>query len=130
MSTQVTLTLPDEIYRRAKQMAQLTGRNVADVLAETIQASLSPLGIQDERIQPVPSLPDDIVLALSESQMGDKSARRMSRLLNKQQAGLITETEQSELRALMQVYDEGLLRKTQALAEAVRRGLLPSLEPS
>jgi hypothetical protein len=124
MSTQVTLTLPDEIYRRAKYMAQLTGRNVADVLAETIQASLSPLGTQDERIQPVLSLPDETVLVLSESQMDEKPARRMSHLLDRQQAGVITETEQSELRALMQVYDEGLLRKTQALAEAVRRGLL------
>lgn len=128
MSTQVTLTLPDEVYRRANHMAQLTGRNVADVLSETIQASLSPLGIQDERIQPVPSLPDDMILALSASQMDEKSASRMSHLLDKQQAGLLTGVEQSELRALMQVYDEGLLRKTYALAEAVRRGLLPPLK--
>ncbi len=72
-------------------------------------------------VQPVASLPDETVLALSGSQMDEKSARRMSHLLDSQQAGLITEIEQSELRALMQVYDEGLLRKTQALAEAVRR---------
>jgi hypothetical protein len=129
MSTQVTLTLPDEVYRRASHMAQLTGRNVADVLAETIQAGLSPLGSRDEDLQPVSSLPDDRVLALSKSQMDKKPAHRMSQLLDRQQAGLVTETEQVELRALMQVYNEGFLRKTQALAEAVRRGLLPSLEP-
>ncbi len=32
MSTQVTLTLPDEVYRRAERLAQLSSRDVADVL--------------------------------------------------------------------------------------------------
>jgi predicted transcriptional regulator len=35
MSTQVTLTLPDEVYRRAERLAQLSSRDVADVLADT-----------------------------------------------------------------------------------------------
>jgi hypothetical protein len=37
--------------------------------------------------------------------------------------------ERSEMLALMQVYAEGLLRKAQALREAVRRGLREPLEP-
>lgn len=49
--------------------------------------------------------------------------RRLSLLLNKQQAGKLIEAERVELSALMQVYQEGLLRKAQALSEAVRRGL-------
>ena len=46
-----------------------------------------------------------------------------------QQAQKLSVPEQTELLALMQVYQEGLLRKAQALREAVRRGLRPPLEP-
>jgi hypothetical protein len=35
----------------------------------------------------------------------------------------LSDTERGELLTLMQVYQEGLLRKAQALHEAVRRGL-------
>ena len=50
--------------------------------------------------------------------------RRLSDLLSKQQGGFLAETERLELTALMQLYQEGLLRKAQALAEAVQRGLI------
>jgi predicted transcriptional regulator len=41
MSTQVTLTLPDAVYQRAERLAQLSRRDVAEVLAEMIAASLA-----------------------------------------------------------------------------------------
>ena len=44
MTTQITVTLPDAVLRRAELLAQRTGRAVADVLAETIELSLRPLG--------------------------------------------------------------------------------------
>lgn len=40
MSTQITITLPDEIYQRAKRFAKLANRDVASVLADTIQHSI------------------------------------------------------------------------------------------
>jgi len=48
---------------------------------------------------------------------------RLSMLLDHQQAGTLTSEERAELAALMQLYQVGLLRKAQALREAVRRGL-------
>jgi predicted transcriptional regulator len=36
METQVTLTIPDEVYRRAKELARARNRPVAEVLAESI----------------------------------------------------------------------------------------------
>ena len=62
-------------------------------------------------------------------QMDAKEERRFSRLLNKQQAGKLSNSEGSELLALMQNYQEKLLRKAQALCEAVRRGLREPLTP-
>jgi hypothetical protein len=52
---------------------------------------------------------------------------RLSELLDKQQAGMLTKSEYSELQALMQIYQECLLRKATALSEAVKRGLIKEL---
>jgi predicted DNA-binding protein len=129
MSTQVTLTLPDEVYRRAERLAQLSSREVADVLADTIELSLSPVGLKSEAVEPVSGLSDEEVMALAELQLASDQDQRLSSLLDKQQAGTLIEAERSELLALMQVYQESLLRKAQALREAVQRGLREPLEP-
>jgi predicted DNA-binding protein len=129
MSTQVTLTLPDEVYRRAERLAQLSSREVADVLADTIELSLSPVGLKSEAVEPVSALSDEEVMALAELQLASDQDQRLSSLLDKQQAGTLIEAERSELLGLMQVYQESLLRKAQALREAVQRGLREPLEP-
>ena len=123
MSTQVTVTLPDEVYSRAQRLAQLVQRDVADVLAETLTLSLPPLHAQSVAPPPVATLDDEEVVALAELQMEPAEDRRLSLLLERQQAGSMTEGERAELGVLMQRYQEGLLRKAQALQEAVRRGL-------
>ena len=129
MSTQVTLTLPDETYRRAERLAQLMGRNIADVLADTIYISLQPLGVELAAGKPITELSDTEVLAVADTGMEPSQDRRLSELLNNQQAGLLTDGERPELLALMQVYQRGLLQKAQALHEAVRRGLREPLAP-
>lgn len=123
MSMQITVTLSDEIYNQAEHLAQLTSRNIADVLADTIELSLSPLVVQSETFKPVESLTDEEVLTLTELEMPSSQDQRLSKLLNRQQAGILTLPEQSELLALMQVYQENLLQKARALREAVQRGL-------
>ncbi len=54
---------------------------------------------------------------------------RLSALLNRQQAGALSDMERRELTGLMEVYQTPLLRKAQALREAVRRGLRAPLQP-
>jgi hypothetical protein len=129
VSTQVTVTLPDDIYQRAEHLARLTGRNVAEVLADTIDLSLQPLGLQHSDERPLADCSDAEMLALAEAQMDPAQDRRLSELLARQQAGLLAEEERATLRGLLQVYQDGLLRKAQALRLAVQRGLLPPLEP-
>ena len=129
MSTQVVITLPDEIYHRAERLAQLIHRDVADILADTLALSLPPLSLQPEAVRPIMELSDEDVLALAELQMEPDQDRRLSLLLEGQQAGELTDAERPELLALMQLYQERLVRKAQALREAVRRGLRQPLEP-
>ena len=128
MTTQITLTLSDDIYQKAEYFAQLTNRNVADVLAQVIALSFSPLTPNtvspesQERVS-VATLSNQEVIALTELQMEPEQDQRLSELLYNQQAGTLTETERSQLWVLMQVYQEKLLLKAQALREAVQRGL-------
>lgn len=128
MSAQVTLTLPDNIYQRAEYLARLTGREVADILAETIDLSLQPLGVQHATERPLAERSDAEVLALAEAHMDLAQDRRLSELLARQQAGLLAADERATLLGLLPVYQEGLLRKAQALRHAVQRGLRPPLE--
>ncbi len=128
MTTQVTLSLPDETYRRAERLARLTGRKVDDILADTLHISLQPLGTQAPTGIPIAEMSDAEVLAVADSRMDATQDQRFGELLHKQQAGTLLDNEQPELLALMQVYQEGLLRKAQALNEAVHRGLREPLE--
>jgi predicted DNA-binding protein len=127
MSTQVTITLPDEVYRRVERLAQLTSRDIADVLSDAIKLSIPELGLQTELIESVSRLSDDRVIALTQLQLEPEQDERLSDLLDRQQEGIITEAEQIELSSLMQVYQEGLLRKATALKEAVQRGIMEPL---
>jgi hypothetical protein len=129
MSTHVRIRLHDEVYRRAKRLARMSNRKIEDLLAQAIELSLSPIGAASRAYKPVSKLSDSEVLEVSEMQMNAKQERRFSRLLNMQQSGALSNSEESELVALMQNYQEGLLRKAQALREAVRRGLRAPLTP-
>ena len=129
MSTRVVLTLPDEVYQRAERLAQLTGRAVADTLTDALALFLPPFNTLSTSGKPVTELTDEEVMVLTELQMTPVQDETLSALLHSQQAGELSDTERTELCALLQLYQEGLLRKAQALHEAVRRGLHEPLEP-
>ncbi|MBP9500931.1 MAG: hypothetical protein KBF17_02100 [Candidatus Promineofilum sp.] len=122
---QVTVNLPEETYRRAKRLAQLTQREVADVLADTLSLSLPSL--TEGKAPAMQDMIDAQVIALTELQLSANEDERLGELLDKQQAGELTDDERPDLNRLMQVYQEGLLLKSEALAEAVSRGLIPPL---
>jgi hypothetical protein len=129
MATRVVVTLQDDVYRRVERLAQLTRRDVADLLADTITLSLPALDVSTEPVLAVSALSDEEVLALTALQLPPAQDRRLSTLLQQQQAQELSAPERAELFALMQLYEEGLLRKAQALREAVRRGLRAPHEP-
>lgn len=148
MTVKIVLSLPDSAYDRAQQLAQFGDRDIADVLTEAItlylfdedvfetggSKTISPAGLQsdirpDSALKPIASLSDTEVIALSELQMEPIEDRRLSELLDKQQAGTLTEAETPELSRLMEIYRRVLLRKARALRVAVERGLSPPMTP-
>lgn len=120
---EVVLNLPDNIYAQAARLAQLMNRDVSLVLTDTIESVLFPLGPSEVGLKPVEELSDEELLAVADLRMDEAQGKRLGKLLYRQQAGELGEVERSELTALMQVYHEGLVRKAQALSEAVKRGL-------
>ena len=129
MAGQITLTLPEDLLERAELWARRTGRPLSEFLAETIELSLQPLGASPAQERPIADWPDAEVLAAADAQMPPAEDRRLSELLERQQAGTLQPAERPELAALMSLYQSGLLRKARALREAVRRGLRGPLEP-
>ena len=128
MNTQVTLTLPEELYEYARRWATLTQRDLSEMLTDALTIVLTPVYTTPRLGRPVSSLSDKDVLALSKARMRPAQGRRLSQLLGKQREGELTEGQRSELLALMQVYNQLWIRQSEALTEAVRRGLRRSLE--
>jgi len=129
MSRQVTLELPDDVLSRAERLATLARRDVKEVLAEAVALVLPPLDVVLGESRLISELSDDEVLKLTELRLSPAQDRRLSQLLDKQQAGTLIEQERVELLSLMQIYEANLLRQAEALAEAVRRGLREPLSP-
>ncbi len=128
MNTQVVLNLPEDTYRRAAQFAAYARRDLNEVIASTLATAL-PSSEAINQLNGIARLPDREVLALTKLRMEPKADRRLSELFDHQQAGALDERAGAELAALMRIYELGLLRQSQALAEAVERKLISPLEP-
>lgn len=129
MGTQVTLTLPDELYENARQWSIMTHQDMVQTLTEALKIVLTPVYTEPRLEKSVASLSDSEVLALSQVKMPANQGRRLGDLLKKQRETQLAKTEQSELLALMQVYNQLWIRQSEALAEAIRRGLRSPLTP-
>ena len=129
MSVQVTLTLSNELYETASRWAALTRHDVSRTLTDALTVVLSPRNILPAQDKPLSTLSDAEVIALCRTDLNAEAGRRVHELLEKQREGTLKSREQQELVALMQGYDQLWLRQSEALAEAVRRGLRAPLEP-
>jgi hypothetical protein len=128
MSNPVTINLPDEIYQRAERFARLTNRDLASIITDTFVSSLPPLSDRIDSLQPIKEMSDRAILDLANSQLSETQDTRLSELLAKQREGELTANEPQELEAFMQIYNEGWLRKTAGLVEAIKRGLMEPME--
>jgi hypothetical protein len=129
MSTQVVVTLPDDLYAQARHWAALTHLEVPQLLTEASTLVLTPIGPPLGDAPPVAALSDTEVLALAQAQMAPQQGHRLDQLVAKREETTLTAQEQAELLALMQVYQQLWVRQSKALAEAVRRGLRAALAP-
>lgn len=119
MGETVTLEIPEDAARSAKEIARRTQRKVEEVLVDWIDKAASELRVEE--------LSDEQILALCDSQLDLGQQAELSRLLALNREGSIKDTEVGQLDELMQVYRRSLIRKAQAWKEAVSRGLKTSI---
>ena len=72
---------------------------------------------------PVSELSDEAVSVLAEVRMDEAQSQRLGELQAQGKTVGLSELERYELLALLQISQLGQLRKSEALAEAVQRGL-------
>lgn len=120
MSEQITLQVSSSVLEFYSQIAASTQQSVEAVLAKLLESSVVE--------KPVEWMSDEEVLALSESRMTAEQDQALSELLSQQREGALDADGRLRLSELMQVYERGLLRKSQALRVAVERGLREPLQ--
>lgn len=128
---EVIFTLPNNLIKQAQSFGRVTKRNVETVLADTLEMmwpaweALLNRGDYPE----IETLSDEEVGTLADSKMDATQNERLGELQVRGKTEGLTASEQFELLILMHLYQIGQLRKSEGLAEAVRRGLrkpLPS----
>lgn len=121
---EVTLNLPENIYRNFTRLAEKKQQRIEDVIADKLQDDFSAETADFE--ETVAGWSDDAVLALANLKIPNEYAGRMSDLLERLDEGKITETEERELEVYTELCQITTLRKAYGIAEAVKRGLLTS----
>lgn len=129
MSVEVTLHLPEHLVEHAKRFGEATQRDVGQVLADTLEMVWATIGTGPELEAPISTLTDEDVLALADAKMDPVQNDRLAELQTRGKAVGLTEAERVELLSLLHLYQVCQLRKSEGLAEAVRRGLRPPLRP-
>ena len=123
MAVEVTLRLPEQLVEHAKRFGEATHREVGQVLADTLELMWATIQMVPEQTSPVSTLSDEAVLALADTKMDPVQNARLGELQTRGKTHELTDAERAELLALLQIYQVGQLRKSEGLAEAVRRGL-------
>jgi hypothetical protein len=123
MSKQVTLTLPDELYRQAQRWAAITQQHLDEALIDALCMALTLASDDPPSNNPVASLSDEELLARCKIEMDPVQAQQLSRLLQKQREGRLSAEERRELDTLIHIRNQIWVRQSEALEEARRRGL-------
>lgn len=106
----ITLEIPDELISQIMQLG--------DRFPEWLMVSLPDSNLYP----PVSSLSDDEVRTLARLKLSQNQNDRLGELQAKGKTSDLAEIERYELLALLQVYQFGQLRKSEAIAESTKRG--------
>lgn len=128
---EVTLNLSEKLVESAEHLASATQRDLPTLIADILETLLPMVeNMADSNLYPpVFRLSDKELIAVAYSKMDETANRRLGELQSKGKTIGLIETERNELVTLLQIYQLGQLRKSEALAEAVKRGLRGKLHP-
>lgn len=126
MTEQITLTLPEDISARVRQIAETTSRPVEQIVLDHLKSlsiQLPPLAanVQAE-LDALHHLSDDALWTIAREQVPEEAQARAHTLMDKNSLGTITDAEAAELEKLVQRADRVMLRKAEAATILKDRG--------
>lgn len=127
----ITITLPSRLAARARSLAEMQQQKLPEFLLVELQhvlkrkepermARASRRSTNNWRIKS-----DQEVMNLANLRMDKWQALQMHRLIHQAGARQLTSEEQKILDTLLEIHNELGSKKAKAIAEAIRRGLLP-----
>ena len=120
------LTIPAEVYARARQIAEETSQSVDQMMIEylrTLSAPLPTLPPEEEaELDALKNLSEDALWTIAREQMPDDLQGRMQDLMDKNSVGTITTEEYIELEGLVERGQRLMVRKSEAAALLTQRG--------
>lgn len=120
------LTVPEEVYARARQIAEETSQPVEQVMIEYLRTLSVPLPVlppdEEAELEALKSLSDDALWTIAREQMADGLQARMQLLMGKNSLGAITPDEYKELETLVERGQRLMVRKSEAAALLTQRG--------
>lgn len=122
-----TISIPDSLYEKAKQIAKETSRDVDDVIRARLEGTFDhpypdlPADEQAE-LRAMAYLSDDALFNMMREQMQRTKQERMSALMQKNTQGTITDSEYQALDRLVEDGQRLMLRKAEAMRLLLERG--------
>jgi hypothetical protein len=131
---ELTVRIPERVYRRLEDMAQETKQPLETVLLTSITGNLPP-SLDDvpvdlrENLRALQGLDDESLWAIARGRLTSLQQERLETLLARSSAGTLTKAEQEELNRSGEETDRLNLRKAQAFALLRWRGFpLPPID--
>ena len=131
MTIPITINLPESLAASVQRLGEATAREISDVLLDTLEIVLPTLDNLSEMSinSNIADISDEEVLELANLKMDVVQNQRLGELQAKGKNTGLTAGERYELLILISLYQMGQLRKSEGLAEAVKRGIKTPLSP-
>jgi hypothetical protein len=131
MTIPIVINLPESLAASVQRLGEATAREISDVLLDTLEIVLPTLDNLPEMSinSNIPDISDQEVIKLANLKMDVVQNQRLGELQAKGKNTGLTAGERYELLILISLYQMGQLRKSEGLAEAVRRGIKTPLSP-
>jgi len=131
MTIPITINLPESLAASVQRPGEATAREISDVLLDTLEIVLPTLDNLSEMSinSNIPDISDQEVLELANLKIDVVQNQRLGELQAKGKNTGLTAGERYELLILISLYQMGQLRKSEGLAEAVKRGIKTPLSP-
>jgi hypothetical protein len=127
MAETITLQIPEPLYQRLVDTARATNRPLEEVTLHALNVGSPPdwTNVPDEfqvDLAALDRLEDEALWRIAQSHKSATEMERYSLLLDRNQEGMLTDTERAELTALRAESDRFMLLKPQAAALLRWRG--------